>query len=160
MQGPCCSFHLSSALLISLMLFFPAIPFKEHCFISSFLRHFYYLNHASCGNAPGLESLQGVISCLYSCWGRIHHLLKHWEYKLLLFLVLPAQLCLSYLFTLFRLPRLAERRLDIYSSLTLLMYYKISSKDTFQSLWVCTHLIYLFILESLSSLKRIKSLHK
>lgn len=77
------------------------------------------------------------------------------------FLVLPAQLCLSYLFTLFRLPRLAERRLDIYLSLTLLLYYKISSKDAFQSLWVCTHLIYLFVLgESLSYLKRIKSLHK
>lgn len=86
MQGPCCSFHLSSALLISLyVLFFSAIPFREHCFISSLMRHFYYLNHAFCGNASGPESLQGVISCLHSCWEKIYHLLKYWEYKLLLF---------------------------------------------------------------------------
>lgn len=81
-QGPCTAFHLPSALLISLyLLFSPPIPFRQR-FISSLLRHFYYLN---CENTRGPESLQGVISCLHSCWERIYHLLKHWGYELWLF---------------------------------------------------------------------------
>lgn len=114
MQGPCPAFHLSSAFLISLyLLFFLPISFRDYCFISSLLRHFYYLNHTL------VEILEGQKVCeewFDTCIHAGKESTTFWNpgsMSFYWFLVLPTQLCLSYLFTLIRLPRLAERRLDI-----------------------------------------------
>lgn len=80
-----------------------------------------YLLLASRGNPLGPEHLQGVSSHSHSHWERNSHLLNLWGYVLLVAFLLPPPLCLSYLFILIRPPRLAERTLDIYLSLTLLM---------------------------------------
>lgn len=127
MQDPCKTHCFSPPFVLprSLLCSPPAILLREYCFIPSSLRHRYHLTYTSHGNPLGPEHLQGVSSWSHSYWERNYHLLNHWGYPLLLAFLLPPPLCLSYLFILIRLPRLAERRLDIYSSLIFLTQFKV-----------------------------------